>query len=132
MKASRQQGTASCALPTGGSRQATSHLFLPPHLLPGSTPSRAFSVCVCVCVRARAHTRALEPMCRCPKERVPRGRGGQGGWAGSLRTSGRLVPRANPMAGLKPGLGAWNPAFPSVTGSRAVLAESLPLSWPVS
>lgn len=94
----------------------------------GALPSRAFSVSVSVCVYV-CGTRTLEPMCGCPKERVPRGRGGQSGCAGYPRTSGSLVPRANPTAGLKPGLGAWKPAFPSARGSPGLFPNCPVRAW---
>lgn len=102
-----------------------------PPLSSSSSPSRVHSpaghsVCVCVYV---CGTRTLEPMCGCPKEKVPRGRGGQGGCAGYPRTSGSLVPRANPTAGLKPGLGAWKPAFPSARGSPGLFPNCPVRAW---
>lgn len=61
---------------------------------------------------------------------MPKGKGPTWeGWAGYPRTSGRLVPRANPTAGLKPGLGAWKPAFPSARGSPGLFPNCPVRAW---
>ena len=115
MKASRQQGTASCALPTDGSVPLRRFPpLLPPYLLPGSTPQQDIQS-------------VLDPMCGCPKQRVPRWRGGQG----TPGPQDFWFAEQTSMAGLNP---ASEPGtLPSpLRGAHALCrAEPLPLSWPV-
>ena len=82
MKASRQQGTASCALPTDGSHYEASHLFFRLISFQGPLPSRAFRVSLTPCVDAQSKGSHVGGVGRVPRDLRTSGSQSKHPWQG--------------------------------------------------